>query len=379
MRVLQFWDNYAPGLFDQSFAICREEGIDTALVCMNLIDGPGQPGVSFIRRLDRTNSSHTLRERLRKRLRRFIDERAFRRLARAEILSFQPDILHIHYGTTGALLAAEPDLLQTPFLVSFYGFDISQGVEDRRIHRAYQQMMERQPLVHILCDEAARRAVMLGAAPDRIVDANLPLPVERYPDIGIDGPEISRWLIPARFVEKKGHEILLQAFARHLTRHPGHRLTCWGYGYGDRLRERVRSLGLETSVSVINNEAEGPFDAAYLAQLRQHDVVLAPSIRAARGDDEGGPALTAVLAQVAGKPVILSDFPGSERSVRDGIEGLIVPQGDVEALAEAMGKLAADPTLATKMGKAGRERTTREFSRNAYRDALLGWYRRLAA
>jgi len=379
MRVLHLWDNYAPDLFDQSLAICREEGIETALACMNLIGGPKQPGVTFVRRLDRSESSDSFLERVLRRLRRFTDERAFRRMVRAEIERFRPSVLHVHYGTTGAVLAVDPELLRTPFLISFYGFDISQGIEDRRIRSAYHRMMHQRPLVHVLCEEAARRAESLGAPRDRIVDANLPLPVELYPNVGVAGSNVSRWLIPARFVEKKGHEVLLQAFARHLERYPDHHLTCWGYGDGDRLRNRVRSLGLESSVGVINNEAEGPFDAAYLSQLRQHDVVLAPSIRAARGDDEGGPALTAVLAQVAGKPVILSDFPGSERSVTNGVEGLIVPQGDAEALTVAMARLASDPVLAAKMGQAGRERAVREFSREAYRDALLGWYQRLAA
>jgi colanic acid/amylovoran biosynthesis glycosyltransferase len=377
MRVLHLWDNYAPGLFDQSIAICRDHGIDTALVCMNLIGGPGQAEVRFVRQLDRAGFSQALMPRIQSRLRRFWDKRAFRRMVRAELARFQPDVLHIHYGTTGALLAADSDILAVPFIVSFYGFDISQGVQDERIRAAYRRMLTHQPLVHILCDEAAQRAIGLGVSPARIVDANLPLPVELYPDVGVTD-QVSRWLIPARFVEKKGHEILFRAFARHLQHFPDHRLTCWGYGNGDPLRTRVGSLGLESSVSVINNEAEGSFDAAYLEQLRQHDVVLAPSVRAPRGDDEGGPALTAVLAQVAGKPVILSDFPGSERSVSDGVEGLIVPQGDVEALAAAMSRLASHPALASEMGKRGRERATREFSRPAYRDALLGWYQRLA-
>ena len=378
MRVLHLWDNYAPGLFDQSLAICREEGIETALVCMTLIGAPASQGVRFVRQVDQVHSSPSFLGRVRNRLRRALDERAFRQMAQAEIGRFQPDVLHIHYGTTGALLASQPTILGTPFVVSYYGFDISQGIQDARIRTAYRRMMRCDPLVHILCDEAAQRAIGVGASPDRIVDANLPVPVERYPLIGIGG-SITRWLIPARFVEKKGHEILFQAFARHLELHPNHRLTCWGYGDGDRLRTLVQSLGLESSVNVINNESQGPFDTAYLAQLHRHDVVLAPSIRAARGDDEGGPALTAVLAQVAGKPVILSDFPGSERSVSDGIEGLIVPQGDADGLTEAMHKLVADPALARKMGQAGRNRAMREFSREAYRDALLGWYRRLAA
>lgn len=376
MKVLHLWDNYAPGLFDQSLEICREEGIEAALACMNLICERG-PDVRYVRQLSRSASTSHFTTKVGNRLRRRFDERAFRRLVRAEIAHFKPDVLHVHYGTTGALLVADATLMQTPFVVSFYGFDISQGVADASIRAAYRTMMSHGPLVHALCDEAKKRAAELGAWPDRVVDANLPLHVERYPYIGVEAA-ISRWLVPARFVEKKGHETLFRAFARHLEHYPDHRLTCWGYGDGERLRARVRALGLPTTVQVVNNEHEASFDEAYLAQLREHDVVLAPSIRSSRGDDEGGPALTAVLAQVAGKPVILSDFPGSERSVSDGAEGLIVPQGNAGALADAMGKLAKDPDLARTMGRRGRERAMREFSREAYRDALIGWYRRLA-
>ena len=96
--------------------------------------------------------------------------------------------------------------------------------------------------------------------------------------------------------------------------------------------------------------------------LRRHDVVLAPSIRAASGDDEGGPALTLVMAQAAGKPVIASDFPGIERSVTSGVEGLIVPAGDVAALHDAMLALDCDVERWRAFGAAGRVRAIRDFS-----------------
>ncbi|HEU4704551.1 MAG TPA: glycosyltransferase [Sphingomicrobium sp.] len=378
MRVLHLWDVYAPGLFDHSLAICREAGIPASLACMTLVDdGAEAPDVRFVRRRRLVGGSSGLAARVAARARAMLDERRFRRLAEREIARFEPDILHVHYGTTAAILEPSEPVLSRPFLLSFYGFDISQGVRDARIRSAYQRLMKRRPLVHVLCAEAAERAIELGAASERLVDANLPLPVEKYPYVGVEGA-VERWLIPARFVDKKGHEVLLRAFRAHLSDHPGDRLTCWGYGDGERLRRRVAELGLADRVAVVNNEGQGPFDAAYLAQLRRHDAVLAPSIRTPRGDDEGGPALTAVLAQVAGKPVIVSDFPGHERSVTHGVEGLVVRQGDSEALREAMGELAADPEAARRMGRAGRERALREFDRSAYRDALLGWYRSLA-
>ena len=379
MRVLHLWDNYAPGLFDHSLEICREEAVETSLVCMNLIAGRTRVAaeVRFVRKSDRESAAGFL-GRLRRRLNGPIDRARFRRLVKAQIGGFKPDVIHVHYGTTGALIATAGILEHVPFIISFYGFDISQGLRTPRIQSAYRQLFRLEPLVHVLCDEAAQRVKALGTNPDRIVDANLPLPVERYPDIGVGEEGISRWLIPARFVEKKGHDVLLQAFAICRADRPNDRLTCWGYGDSAWLKRRVRELGLSDRVTIVNNHGEGDFDEQYIAQLREHDAVLAPSVRSKRGDDEGGPALTAVLAQVAGKPVIVSDFPGHERSVSSGVEGLVVRQGDVGALASAMETLAADPGLARRMGEAGRRRAIKAFDRAAYRDALVGWYRTLA-
>jgi colanic acid/amylovoran biosynthesis glycosyltransferase len=378
MKVLHLWDVYAPGLFDHSLAICREEGLECRLLSMHFIGRPDDdPGVSWMRRLSGKGTRAGIAARMLRRARLGLDRYRFRQRVRREIEHFSPDLIHFHYGTTAALLVPVEAAFQRPFVISFYGFDISQGPRTPAIRAAYEQVMRRGPLVHVLCAEAARTALGLGCPADRIREANLPLPVALYPHVGIEEKRVSRWLIPARFVEKKGHEVLLRAFAAHLEDHPGDRLTCWGYGDSRWLRRRVAELSLEMAVSVVDNQDEGAFDAAYLRRLRMNDVVLAPSVRARRGDDEGGPALTAVLAQVAGKPVIVSDFPGSERSVSDGVEGLVVPQGDPVALSKAMRDMAADPDLAAEMGRRGRARTSREFARPAYREALLNWYREL--
>jgi colanic acid/amylovoran biosynthesis glycosyltransferase len=378
MRVLHLWDNYAPGLFDRSFEICRTEGFDTRLVCMNFI-ARGRPipdGVIAVREMAREDDANSLISRAVRKLRTIVDRRRFQRLVKTELETFNPDVLHVHYGTTLAALSGE--IPAKPLVISFYGFDISQGIEMPAVRTAYEQAFGQRPLVHVLCDEARDRAIALGAEPQRVVDANLPLPVDLYPNIGManDGP--FRWLIPARFVEKKGHAVALRAFRKLLKQHPEDRLTCWGYGDPAWLENLVDELEIEDRVKVIHNGAEGPFDAAFVKRLREHDAILTPSVRATRGDDEGGPALTTVLAQVAGKPVIVSDFPGHERSVSDGVEGLVVPQGDADALAQAMGRLRTDRTRAATMGQAGRERALREFDEQAYRNALLDWYRTLA-
>src|SRR5204863_4656051 len=133
------------------------------------------------------------------------------RLTRGVVREFQPDGIHLHYGTTAAILECEPAVVARPLIISFYGFDISQALQTSAYRSAYQRLMKLRPLVHVLCNEAAERAVELGAPRPRIVEANLPLPVERYSYVGVGEGGNFRWLMPARFVAKKGHVVALQA------------------------------------------------------------------------------------------------------------------------------------------------------------------------
>ena len=168
--------------------------------------------------------------------------------------------------------------------------------------------------------------------------------------------------------------VLLKAFKRLLQDDHLVRLTCFGYGPTAWLERSVAELGLNQAVQIVNNQQTGNFTAEYIRMLRQHDVVLAPSIRSRTGDDEGGPALTLVMAQAAGKPVIVSDFPGAERSVTDGEHGLVVPAGDAVELQHAMAKMVGNADLWRQLGRAGRQRVVNEFSDAAYWESLQDWY-----
>ena len=48
--------------------------------------------------------------------------------------------------------------------------------------------------------------------------------------------------------------------------------------------------------------------------------------------------------------------------VRDGVDGFLVEPGDIDALAERLGRLAGDPALAARMGEAGRARVLERYS-----------------
>jgi glycosyltransferase involved in cell wall biosynthesis len=99
---------------------------------------------------------------------------------------------------------------------------------------------------------------------------------------------------------------------------------------------------------------------------RAADVGVFPSI----ADEAFG--ITIAEAMSCGKPVIASYIGGIPEVVgNEGTCGLLVPPGDVPALADAMRELALDPSRRASMGGAGRQRIESQFSWNAAGQRLL--------
>ncbi len=91
----------------------------------------------------------------------------------------------------------------------------------------------------------------------------------------------------------------------------------------------------------------------YLAAM---DVLVHPSYR------EGFSMVIQEAAAMA-LPVITTDIPGPSEVIEDQVTGLLVPVHDAVALGKAMNRLADDPALRDRMGRAGLERDRRLFAR----------------
>ena len=116
----------------------------------------------------------------------------------------------------------------------------------------------------------------------------------------------------------------------------------------------------------------GPTDDVAGALVRAH-VACLPS--------RGGEGLPRALLEAAasGRAILTTDVPGCRTLVRDGIEGLVVPPDDPQALAAAMVRLSADPALVARMGAAARARIVEGgFTEAAVTRAVLALYADLA-
>ena len=78
-------------------------------------------------------------------------------------------------------------------------------------------------------------------------------------------------------------------------------------------------------------------------------------------------------------PVVATRIGGVGDVVEDGVAGILAPVGDVAALADALERLARDPELRARMGKAGRERTLPRYRVERLVDDVDALYRELLA
>jgi len=129
-----------------------------------------------------------------------------------------------------------------------------------------------------------------------------------------------------------------------------------GVQRGD-LEDQTQALGLADAVVFAGFRTDVP------ALLRAADVFVLPSLL------EGLPN-TALEAMSVGLPVVATRVDGVPEAVVDGETGLLVPPEDSAALAEALGKLLAEPGTRSAMGEAGRLRAETEFSVERMLDAV---------
>ena len=92
--------------------------------------------------------------------------------------------------------------------------------------------------------------------------------------------------------------------------------------------------------------------------------------------NEGTP-VSAIESLAASRPVVATRVGGTPDVVEDGADGMLVRVGDVDAIAEALERLARDPELRRRLGRHGRERVIPRYRVERLVDDVDALYREL--
>jgi glycosyltransferase involved in cell wall biosynthesis len=167
----------------------------------------------------------------------------------------------------------------------------------------------------------------------------------------------------------KGNDDLLRAFARVHAARPAARLLLVGARPETRapLEAMVRASGLGDAVAIWGYRDDVP------------ELLAASQVSV--DASHVGLGITGTLRESLAMetPVVATRAMGNPELVAHEEHGLLVPPRDPDALAAAILRLLADPSWASALGRAGRQRVVRGFSTRAKVERLEGLYARLAA
>ncbi|HMJ77204.1 MAG TPA: glycosyltransferase [Iamia sp.] len=275
-------------------------------------------------------------------------------------------LVHAHFAHELPLADRIARARRCPLVVSLYGHDL---LVELRGGAPGLDVVRDAAAVVVLSQAFAAEVVASGVDPARVavIPAGIePSELPSRPSLRRPGP--TRVLFVGRLVEKKGPVDAVRAVAGAVERGADVELTVLGSGpLRWPVKQAVADAGLGDRVTL----GDGADRTAVLAAFADADIVLTPSKVAADGDAETLLVVN-VEAQGAGVPVVTTRSGG----IPDGVgpdSGVLVDEGDVDGLAEAVAKLAVDPPRREAMGAAGRAwvRAERTATRAGERTALL--------
>lgn len=277
------------------------------------------------------------------------------------------DAVLCHFGHQGLLAQwlREVGAIRGPLAVIFHGYDISSYVE-RNGGGVYARLFERAELLLPISENWRRRLIELGAPESKLSVLRMGIDTRRFelaPRTRGAGEPV-RALTVARLVEKKGIEYALRSLARARQRGVPVSYTVAGDGpLLGRLRALTRELGLEAHV-----EFAGWCDQeAIVRHLARAHVLLAPSVTAQTGDQEGVPVVL-MEAMAGGLPVLSTRHSGIPELVPDE---LLVDERDVEGLADRLVALVENEARWSTLGAELRARVVADFDAERLNDRLV--------
>lgn len=305
---------------------------------------------------------------------------AYFRAAKNAVRQHNAQIIHAHWWLPGGFVGAlVSKWTRVPLVITTHGTDVEQ-LRRAQWTRSLARFTFGQARV-ITCGSNYLRAQLLalGVADEERVRV-IPMPVN---PLFLDGgrttederrtknlqPSTFNFLTVARLTKQKNVDTLIDAL--EILRGRGIDARLQIVGDGDQhaaLQTKTRAQNLDAVVEFLGARPQAELSALYA----HCDAFVLPSVREGMG-------LVLAEALLCGAPVIATNSGGVADIVRAGETGLLFPERDAHALADALEQYARDSQYAARLAENGRAFVLQHFSPERVAEQFLLTYEAAAA
>lgn len=286
------------------------------------------------------------------------------------------DIIHCHFGSNGirAAFLRSIGVLRGKLITTFHGGDITTTIQ-KKGDRFYSQLFADADLLLPISERWQRKLIELGCSEQKITVHHMGIDCKTFSFIPRrpHGGGKTHLVTVARLVEKKGVEYGVRAAAKLLEVNSNVKYSIIGDGpLRESLQQLIQELGVSDHVRLLGWKQQDEV----VEILNDADILLAPSVTSRDGDQEGIP-VAIMEAMAMGLPVVSTLHSGIPELVHNGTSGFLVPEKDVDSLAEKLGYLVEHPEVWPKMGQTGRAWVEAHYNSDRLSDRLVGIYQEL--
>ena len=271
------------------------------------------------------------------------------------------DVIHCHFGPNGnkGTIVKKMFYPDSVLATTFHGYDLTKYLDSGK--NPYRQLFESGDLFLPISEHWKQHLIELGCSADKIQTHHMGVDVDRFAVSQPVNRKSLKLITIARLSEKKGIEYGIRAVHQLKESHldaDDIEYSIVGEGpLRSELQALIKKLDLTQTVKLLGWRQQQEI----VELLAQSQILLAPSVTAADGDQEGIPVVL-MEAMAMGIPVVSTLHSGIPELVKEGSSGFLVPERDVEDMTEKLALLANSSALRTEMGLAGRKYVEENFN-----------------
>jgi len=281
-----------------------------------------------------------------------------------ECMKEKPDIIHAHWSfPCGYIAYLMSKIFKTKFVITIHGGEIPLFKKFPTIRKLVINAMNKSVLVCANSSYSKNEFIKMGVKENKIIKLNVPPNFVKHTSDKIILESFRKKFTPqsnkivlfcGRLAERKGVEYLIRAIVE-IKLNNIHLIISGDGDLRNKLENIAKQLGLTDKVTFFGHASD-----AELGMLHDiSDVFVCPSIIDSKGNTEYL-GLVIPEAMESGLPVIASSVGGIIDTVKNEVNGILVPQKDPKSIARALERVIGDEVLAKKLVENSKA-TVKEF------------------